>query len=359
MADVIKCPACGESNLPDQEFCQYCRTRLEPLTGALKGADAPIKPGQVPTTKTTAELEPILPQWLRDARDSARKSAGGDPTPEEKQKQESFTASTSSFDLLAGLQSQKEGNDEEEETPDWLASITGDSPKSKKDQAGSSEVHWVELGGASDFAQEEKPEEESTASSNENADLNEWFRDANASQTPQQPDQSSVSDDFFSTSPASSDTPDWLRQMVADSESQNDRELPVDSGNAPVFSDSPDWLRNFSADDGAQNNTAKEADGALDAASASPVEEPDWLRALGGSQGQTQSAGPADFSGAGSGTPEAAEGSSADKLPEWMQNFPSTESDKPKQPTVPLPAWLKEETSAASEETDLPSWLSG
>jgi hypothetical protein len=80
MANVIKCPACGENNLSDQEFCQYCQTRLQPLTGNLKGADAPLKPGQNPTKKNTGELEPILPQWLREARSSARQTTEETPT---------------------------------------------------------------------------------------------------------------------------------------------------------------------------------------------------------------------------------------------------------------------------------------
>jgi hypothetical protein len=366
MADVIKCPVCGESNLPDQEFCQYCQTRLEPLTGLLKGADAPIKPGQMPTKKSTADLEPILPQWLRDARDSARKSAEDESTPEERRKQESFSASTSSFDLLAGLQSQKEsGEEDDEEIPDWLTSITGNSSKSINDKVESSEVRWVELGGANDFAQEEKPEvvpdapswladkTPAESQSNEKDDLNNWFRDASGSQTPEQPQQPSASDDFFAKPPAPSDTPDWLRQMVADTDAQNAQKLQADSGSAPSFSESPAWLKDLSAEDDAQK-----AGNTFGAASDASLDEPDWLRSLGGTQDQAQSAGPPAFSGTGPGAFEAPKDSSSDEgLPAWMQSLPPVESDKPKQGTVPN--WLKEETPAASTGKDLPSWLSG
>ena len=130
MADLIKCSVCGENNTADQEFCQYCQSRLQPLTGPLKGADAPLKPGQAPTKKTTAELEGVLPQWLREARDTARKSSDDVPASPAQKTQPKPTPAASD-DLLAGLHSQTRDNDEED-TPDWLASITGASPKSKK-----------------------------------------------------------------------------------------------------------------------------------------------------------------------------------------------------------------------------------
>jgi hypothetical protein len=141
--------------------------------------------------------------------------------------------------------------------------------------------------------------------------------------------------------------------MVADNESQNARDLPADSSGTPAFSDSPDWLRSLSAEDGAQNNV----NDASDAAPAAPVDdEPDWLRSLGGSQ--TQSAEPAAFSGTGSGTFDAAAGSSSAELPDWMRDLTSSESDAPKQEAVPT--WLNEESSpASSADADLPAWLSG
>ena len=133
MANLIKCPVCGESNPTDQEFCQFCQSRLQPMAGSLKGMDEPLKPGQIPTKKDTGELEPILPQWLREARNSARKSSEDDATQAAQQSQGSHAA-TSGGDLLAGLNSQAQGN-EEEDTPDWLLSITGETPKSKKSRA--------------------------------------------------------------------------------------------------------------------------------------------------------------------------------------------------------------------------------
>src|SRR5688572_8161826 len=152
MADQIKCSVCGESNPADLEFCQYCQSRLMPLTGPLKGADAPLQPGQLPTKKVTSELEPILPQWLRDARSEARSSAEDIPSQGMQQQEYAPPAGTSEPDLLAGLRSQSRAGDDEEDTPDWLASITGASPKSKKADPTSSEARRVELGDIGDFA---------------------------------------------------------------------------------------------------------------------------------------------------------------------------------------------------------------
>ena len=405
MADVIKCPVCGESNLPEQEFCQYCQSRLQPLTGNLKGADAAIKPGQMPTKKNTAELEPILPQWLRDARDSARKSAESDAAQAGRQSQESYSAS-STPDLLAGLQSQS-GTDDED-TPDWLANITGAAPKPKKPQADSPEVRWVELGGAKDFAQEE-PEAEpympawlegitpTEPPSAEKDELADWFQQTDNSQKPQQPEpQAPAFDNSFSTPSqfaepaASSGTPDWLKKMAEES-AQNDAALISDSSNTftTAPSDTPDWLRQMAAEDGAQTSSAPSdapdwlhqmaADdrgtqddnapflsaGTFDAPSApSTTDAPDWLRAMGDFQDQsqeavpTQSADSAAFSEAGFGEVEAAKAPSTESVPEWMKDFSTIENEPPVQGV--MPAWLNEEAPApsAGTGTEVPSWLS-
>ena len=151
--DTIKCPVCGELNPANAEFCQNCTSRLAPLTGSLKGEGAPIQPGQIPTKKVTAELEPILPQWLRDAREKARQSASEDTSASSLSADSPTPTVPSTPDLLAGLTSQ--GNDEEEEVPDWLVSLTGNTPVQKKmnepEAEDTQQVKWVELGGHEDF----------------------------------------------------------------------------------------------------------------------------------------------------------------------------------------------------------------
>ena len=74
MAETITCPVCGEPNPTDMEFCRNCQSRLKPLTGVLRGEDLPIQPGDMPTKKTTGDLEGALPRWLRDAREQALRS---------------------------------------------------------------------------------------------------------------------------------------------------------------------------------------------------------------------------------------------------------------------------------------------
>jgi hypothetical protein len=207
MADIIKCPVCGENNSSDQEFCQYCQSPLRPASSSSKGADEGFKPGQAPTKKVTAELEPILPEWLRDARDSARNAVNNEdiPQPSQQSSQDSSRPAAPP-DLLAGLQAQSE-NDEEEDLPDWLTSITGASPPSKKNQPDSPDVRWVELGGEKSAS--EKPAAEtpswlanlssSTEPSAEKDELTNWMREASGikpqeSQPPSQPVPSETAD---------------------------------------------------------------------------------------------------------------------------------------------------------------------
>jgi hypothetical protein len=157
MAEMVKCPACGEMTAKEFEFCQYCQSRLQPLTGNLRGENAPIKPGEPPTKKSTADLEPILPQWLRDARQSARESSEGEiPQPAQPTPLSRGTGRPNTpGDFLAGLQSQS-GEDDEEEIPDWLSNITGvpATPQKKQEERG---MRWVDLGASQPVAKKPEP----------------------------------------------------------------------------------------------------------------------------------------------------------------------------------------------------------
>jgi hypothetical protein len=386
MADVIKCPKCGESNLSDQEFCQYCRSRLQPPVSSTKAADGPIRPGQFPTKKNTAELEPILPQWLRDARDSARKSAEDDAAQSAKQPQSPPASSTP--DLLAGLQSQTEN--EEDETPDWLASITGVTPKSKKNQTEPAEVRWVELGDANDFAKDESTGQAETPTwmagaptagqpqANEKDELTDWFRSAGNSNEPLQPGGSAPFD-AVSASPNDGSS-DWLKEMAADN-MRTDGESGISSNAAP--SDTPEWLRQISTQDGQQNNQASKpafdsstADmqdwlkqlpsqddpkinpASPNTSSAAAVETPDWLSGIGGVR-QDQAAGVSPFGTAGStlSGSDSVQGTPQENVPEWLKGLPSLESKPITQEVVPT--WLKEEPSTPDANAEVPAWLSG
>lgn len=261
MADKIKCPVCGENNPSGLEFCQYCQSRLQPLTGQLKGADSPIMPGQIPTKKNTAELEPILPQWLRDARSTARDSSEEETILEPERP---FQDPTS--DLLAGLQSQKD--DENEALPDWLAGLAGN--QSHTQEAQSNEMRWVELGRGNEIeepAADEAPNENDTLS---------WLRGATT-----EPSHDGPAADSFIATP---DTPDWLLQMAAEHEAGSIKPAAPEPASD---NNSPDWLHQLgeeaSKDGGVFfSETSEQTD--EQAAFSLPVEEPSWLSSLRGAQ---------------------------------------------------------------------------
>ena len=120
---VILCPKCGKENPDSLSVCQYCQTSLSSATS--------MKIGDKPTKKNTGELEPVLPDWLREmrqqARDSAEKDAAEAASMPKIQKEEPP-------DLLAGLASQSSKADEDE-LPGWLTGLT-----SKKEEKPASSV---------------------------------------------------------------------------------------------------------------------------------------------------------------------------------------------------------------------------
>ncbi|OQY87544.1 MAG: hypothetical protein B6D38_12185 [Anaerolineae bacterium UTCFX1] len=112
----IRCPNCGKDNPDFLEHCQFCQTPL--------AAEAIVRPGDDPVKIDTGELEPILPEWLRDIREKGR-----DTTPPEIKAEANKPKAQKSepLDLLAGLASQTE--DDGEEIPDWLADIVPSASK--------------------------------------------------------------------------------------------------------------------------------------------------------------------------------------------------------------------------------------
>ncbi len=352
MAEPIKCPACGEMNPAGQEFCQNCQTRLKPSTGTTKSTDSLIRPGQAPTKKNTADLEPILPQWLKDARDSARNSDQQD-APQFSQKPEQKQSAASSEDLLAGLRSQAD-NDEEDDTPDWLTSITGEASKPKKASTESTEARRVELGSMSDFAQEESVSSDSETPSwlagltpsesqaDEKDELTDWFRNADDSKPMETPKEISSFDDTFSTTSSKDETPDWLRQMSADEDAKKaqPQSFDTDSNLFPAeSSDTPDWLKQMAGGD----NQPPSFDEPASAIPANDADTPDWLRKmeavdnltpppasadankdvpdwLHGIEDRSQSTDLPDFTESGSGKSEPPALVSTGELPAWLND---------------------------------------
>ncbi len=107
----IRCPNCNKENPDFLDVCQFCGTSLK--------SEATLHTGETPTKKNTGELEAVLPDWLRDARQQARDSAEEDAAQAATQPK---VQKVESPDLLAGLAFQADTSDEDD-VPDWLASI--------------------------------------------------------------------------------------------------------------------------------------------------------------------------------------------------------------------------------------------
>ena len=350
--DTIKCPVCGETNPANAEFCQNCRSRLEPLTGPLKEENAPLQPGQIPTKKVTAELEPILPQWLRDAREKARQSASEDTTEQSLFANNPAPVVPSTPDLLAGLTSQSDN--EEEEVPDWLVSLTGNVPaKKKKNEPEDTQVKWVELGGHDDFEDAspsinatQTPAEtpvENTAPSwmmpqepaPDKDELADWLSHADQS-TASVPDQSPAPAQPTESipsiiSPSTSEDADWLKSLESSpfgsapapepQPSDRSKDLNTQSTSTaplPPVNDVPDWLNNLQAQQPASQSPS------LPIQEQQPASNPDWLQAS--TPKQSESAAPAEVPDwlkafgqtPATGEPSASFGASSD-LPDWLK----------------------------------------
>lgn len=321
MAETVVCPVCGETNPADMEFCRNCQSRLQPLTGALKRENVPIQPGDLPTKKVTSELEPLLPQWLRDARQQARDSAAEEASKAEKA--EPTTPSSSGSDLLAGLESQSK--DEEEEVPEWLAHITGAPGKKKKPVPEDNQVKWVELGRGY-----EPPEPLLNGGSG-------------ALPAPQmQGSEKEELTDWFKQAAASSETAEFRRPVMppdsgpapaATQESQ-----PEVGPAAPLQAEDLNWLRNLDAAAPPQTQAAAEE------APPAREEAPDWLKKLQAEQTPPEAPQP----------PQEPASSAQSDVPDWLRQF-GAETPALSEPE-PLPPESPEQEPLAFEQV-LPDWL--
>ncbi len=348
MPDTVVCAVCGETNPADMEFCQNCQSRLQPLTGPLRGENVPIQPGDVPTKKVTSELEPVLPQWLREARQQARQAVEEDETRSDEDKP------SQGPDLLAGLASQ--GREEEEETPDWVANITGAPAKQRKSEPEDMQVKWVELGHADEPAEalpaettNPPPKTDSATHSSERDELAEWLKQASAPSPPaaapvDRPSLDQPSQGLNDSHPAF-DTGglEWLKKMDAD--------VPVSGqtppGPAPAASnESLDWLQKLDSSKAPLSSTAAGVSAAGDEHAqlplpskekdlSSPANLPAWLTSIGKE--------PTAASEPGSSTAEAA-------LPDWL---------KPQATSMPPPASepIQSPLENVAVPGELPDWI--
>lgn len=375
MADTIKCQVCGEDNPADLEFCQNCQSRLRPLTGPLRDENVPIQPGDVPTKKVTAELEPILPQWLRDARQQARQSEE-----EESQKagQEPDTTPRSQGpDLLAGLASQAEGEDDEE-TPDWLANITGTPAKKKKPGPEDTQVKWVELGHDDSPQETDQNNEEGNLlpwmkqqePMPERDELTEWFNQASSdasgqgSAFPSPAAPGSESSAFESPAPSADQgnlDVEWFKNLETNVPAFDQQESEI----LPPQEEPPDWLKNLQADASnfAAASSAEPPAGEPPAGSETEVQPPDWLKNL------DAGTSAAPFLAASEGeAPSAEQTETGDvETPDWLKDLgadasvpqpPRSEPGRPFENEAQQPG--QEVSPAGSSDSggsNVPDWL--
>ena len=177
MAD-IRCPSCGKNNPDFLDHCQFCQSPLKP--------ESILRAGETPTKKHTGELEPVLPEWLRDLRQQARQSAEEEAVQQAARPKEQKDEPP---DLLAGLASQ--AGAEDDEIPDWLASI---GPTAKAASETPVEEDRQSLMEDSEDQSEEQEEKD---------ELSAWLSEA--SQEPSEP---------FTLEPGVfQDDPDWMSNL--------------------------------------------------------------------------------------------------------------------------------------------------
>ncbi|MFZ5909060.1 MAG: hypothetical protein ACOYYU_03485 [Chloroflexota bacterium] len=383
----ITCPMCGKPNPSDLQTCQFCDARLQPMTDELSRSQPPIHPGEEPTKKVTAELEPVLPQWLRQVRQQARESA--EEETEQAPAQEEAPPQQEPEDLLAGLQSQPE---DEEEIPDWLAGLRGETPAPSEEKPVEEplpvEGSGVESlpGWISDLGATAGEEED---------DLTAWLADsAKGEAAPVQEPSSASAPDLgwragleadFQPEAASADSasldvglPDWLKLPGEEPPGAGDAEAQTGMTGAttsPGVAASPApggetsrtgadsmaaWLASLEKESGAQPEAPAPAAFTEEPSQPAAGDMPDWLSSL-GEEGasQPETPAPAAFTAQ---SPQGEEPSqpAAGDMPDWLS---SLGEEGASQPETPAPAAFTAQSPQGEEPLqpaagDMPDWLS-
>lgn len=351
MADIL-CTNCGMPNPDDQNICSFCR---QPLQAAGNGES--IRPGDVPTKKTTAELEPILPEWLRDAREKARRADEEinaqeveTPTPQPAPRESSVA------DWLAGLEAASR-EDGQEETPEWMRGVPAAPAKPKFEKTEETfprrqEIHWDDESSEAEMGGLAKPVSASGMGNDENLPL--WMSGAQKNRGDEKEetaeglaDQKAAPQENQEVSPFSGGTfapstgelTNWLDKAVP--ASVTGEKTPAGEGADSLN----DWLSNLPRDEVSVTPTAS------DGTPGENVDLPDWMKPV-----EEPSA-----------TPK--EAISEASLPDWMTSYGAEEKTgempAPKGESVPeiqnVPAFIPGgETDQADElfPAEIPDWLS-
>ena len=263
--------------------------------------------GEKPTKKNTGELEPILPEWLRDVRQQARESAEENAAQEAAQPK---VQKNEPPDLLAGLASQAGADDDA--IPDWLAGINpataakpSESPAREPAPSMAQDDRLSLMGEPEDLSdvREEKDE------------LSEWF--SRASEQPGEP---------FTFEPGESqDDLDLMSNLDASAASLQQPAPPKEEEDLG-------WLHDLeaSAKRSAEPSAPRQDLGSMpDNASSQPSsggEDLSWLNNLGGISEPSQ---PFDQP---QGKPVPAQPAAPQEDLSWLDNLGRTEPSQPTQP---------------------------
>jgi hypothetical protein len=356
-----------------------------------------VHTGEKPTKKNTGELEAVLPEWLRDARQQARDLAEEDAAQAATQPK---IQKVEPPDLLAGLAFQA-GSSDEDEVPDWLSSI---SPMNKPAPASSKPEPTTDFFAQfnkSEPAPKEEPVKDQPAfgmneapTSSEKEDLSAWF--SQASEQPLdtfsfEPEPASIDSGWSpapdalssSSQPSASEEEDlsWLHNLEASAKQTDELKAPrSDSGWTASFEtpssvepgqEDLSWLNNLGgmpAPDAQQPSDAHEDLSWLNNLGGTPISSPpassqpsaaqedlSWLNDLGGTPASNPPGAKQtpdskedlswlnDLAGTpASGQPVADQPSQANDDLSWLNNFAAPAqpfSDKPAEPQKDLD-WL-------------------
>jgi hypothetical protein len=349
----IRCSNCGSDNPDFFDVCQFCQAPLKP--------DPLLHIGEEPTKKKTDELEEILPDWLKEARQQGKNDEAAEDV---------FSSQTKPRvpkeeppDLLAGLMSQADSD--EDEVPDWLTEINPVeemTPLSAPSSTGNEESSDFfaqfnrEEPQPSEPAGEETSQEELPSlmgvegePSGQEDELTDWF-------SPKPVDDSGWMKDLEGFDSAVQEPPvekepedlSWLHDLEAASKGTGELpDLPKDEGFEPIPSSASDedldWLKTLGGSTSVSETPAEEQPASSD-------NDLDWLNNLGGVP--TPSAE----------EPAPKEPASSDEDLDWLNKLGGTPVSNELPTAKPPPSgddmdWLNKlgETSPASfEERETP-----
>jgi hypothetical protein len=322
MMDEIICQQCGHTNPIDAVFCQRCGALLPPSRPATDQLAPTLRAGEEPQKKSTSELEPLLPAWLREM----RKGEESPPAPKEEK---------SAPPPPPSPQSSVAPEAEEEEIPEWLKElgilssgpgkaqpVSFSEKEGKEEESAAPQEGWSkDLGplsapGSVTNAFETgpsagaEPEAEASSMLFSADELPAWLRGEAQPAAP----------------PAEEPVPDWLKAFA---EEPPTPAAPAQPAVPPAEEPVPDWLKAFAEEPPAPTTPAQPA--------VPPAEEPvpDWLKAF--AEEPPAPAAPA----------EPAAPPAEERVPDWLKAF----AEEPPAPAAPA------EPAAPPAEEPVPDWL--